>query len=101
MFDMKKQRYSVGDRIRYKYDDDLYGGTAVIMAIDREGWQYTVELDGGIHENGRPGHMCRGYFEGSVGFFLNNRHIVEILEDANERKRAEISVEDLETVLIS
>ena len=101
MFDMKKQRYSVGDRIRYKYDDGLYCGTAVIVAIDRGGWQYTVKLDGGTHEGGRPGHTCMGYFDGFVGFFLNNRHIVELLEDAGEREQVEISVEDLETVLIS
>ena len=99
MFDVIKQRYSIGDRIRYNYADDLYG-TAVIVAIDREGWQYTVELDGGTHECGRHGHGCRGYFKEPVGFFLGNRHIVELLEDAGEREHVEISVEDLETVLI-
>ena len=100
MFDTKKRMYSVGDRIRYEYGDDRCG-TAVIAAIDREGWHYTVELDGGTHECGRPGHGCRGYFKEPVGFFLNETHIVELLEGANERKRVEISVEDLETVLIS
>ena len=100
MFDVKKQRYSVGDRIRYEYGDDLYG-TAVIVALDREGWQYTVELDGGVHGSGRPGHGCRGYFKEPVGFFLGNRYIVELIEDVNDREQGEISVEDLEMILIS
>ena len=100
MFDMKKQRYSVGDRISYNYGGDRYG-TAVIVALDREGWQYTVELDGGTHECGRPGHGCRGYFKEPVGFFLNEADIVELLEGANERNQADISVEDLEMILIS
>lgn len=100
MFDMKKQRYSVGDRIRYNYSGDQYG-TAVIAALDREGWQYTVELDGGMHESGRVGHTCRGYFKEKIGFFLNNGTITELIEDVSERKQADISVEDLEMILIS